>query len=255
MITVFVCEDSIEGIFTGVYEAWASKLGHANVELGIESADNLELFKEYVSVRTEIEKAQKVTRTICNRMGMEVYEWICQALLSNGQEKANAVYHTIVAGLQLREGSRVMDYLTCPNVCKVFEYARGTGREAHHYTGFVRFSETFNGVLFSKINPKNNVLTILASYFADRLPLENWIIYDEKRGIFAVHESKKQWAIIFGEHINKEMINNFSESEKEFQKLWKGFRESISIRERENYQLQRQNLPLRFRSNMIEFAE
>jgi probable DNA metabolism protein len=254
-MTIFVCEDSIEGIFTGIYDAWASKLGHANVELSITGLENMELFREYVPVKMDMEKAQKVTRTICDRMGMEVYEWICSALLSDNKERANAVYHTIVVGLQLRDGSKVMNHLTCSNVCKVFEYARSARREAHHYTGFLRFNELFNHVLFSKINPKNNILTILAPHFADRLPLENWIIYDERRGIFAVHECRKQWAIVLGAHINNKRINNFSENEKEFQKLWKGFCESISVNERKDYLLQRQNLPLRYRSNMVEFAE
>ena len=29
-MVVFVCEDSPEGIFTGVYDAWNSRLGHEN---------------------------------------------------------------------------------------------------------------------------------------------------------------------------------------------------------------------------------
>ena len=30
---VFLCEDSPEGIFTGVYDAWESRLGHNNISL------------------------------------------------------------------------------------------------------------------------------------------------------------------------------------------------------------------------------
>ena len=30
---IFLCEDSVDGIFTGVYDAWASGLGHDNVRL------------------------------------------------------------------------------------------------------------------------------------------------------------------------------------------------------------------------------
>ena len=32
---VFLCEDSPEGIFTGVYDAWESRLGHNNISLQI----------------------------------------------------------------------------------------------------------------------------------------------------------------------------------------------------------------------------
>lgn len=32
-MTVFVCEDSLDGILTGVYDAWDSRLGHSGVRL------------------------------------------------------------------------------------------------------------------------------------------------------------------------------------------------------------------------------
>ena len=28
---VFVCEDNIDGIFTAIYDAWASHFGHKNI--------------------------------------------------------------------------------------------------------------------------------------------------------------------------------------------------------------------------------
>ena len=30
---IFLCEDSIDGIFTGIYDAWASRVGHDRVKL------------------------------------------------------------------------------------------------------------------------------------------------------------------------------------------------------------------------------
>ena len=36
-MVVFVCEDSPEGIFTGVYDAWNSRLGHENVRLEVQA--------------------------------------------------------------------------------------------------------------------------------------------------------------------------------------------------------------------------
>ena len=41
-------------------------------------------------------------------------------------------------------------------------------------------SENFeNGILFSEITPKAQILTCVADHFEDRFPLENWIIYDK----------------------------------------------------------------------------
>ena len=79
MTTVFVCEDSLDGILTGVYEAWDSRLGHGNVKLQTEGMDTMELFCEYQTVRTDLEKAEKVLRTVKRRMGEKAREAVCYA--------------------------------------------------------------------------------------------------------------------------------------------------------------------------------
>ena len=54
---IFLCEDNIDGIFTGVYDAWASRRGHANVALSSASSENYSLFHEYIRVQTDPEKS------------------------------------------------------------------------------------------------------------------------------------------------------------------------------------------------------
>ena len=53
---IFLCEDSIDGIFTGIYDAWASKYGHANISLTTCPPDNYVLFCEYITVQTDYGK-------------------------------------------------------------------------------------------------------------------------------------------------------------------------------------------------------
>ena len=57
-MVVFVCEDSPEGIFTGVYDAWNSRLGHENVRLEVQGEYNYSLFSEYREVAVDRLKAQ-----------------------------------------------------------------------------------------------------------------------------------------------------------------------------------------------------
>ena len=66
---IFICDDSLEGIFSGVYTAWEARVGHENVELRTWEPENLELFCEYIHVDTEMEKAEKVLRTMKSRLG------------------------------------------------------------------------------------------------------------------------------------------------------------------------------------------
>lgn len=163
---VFICENSIDGIFTGVYDAWASKYGHANISLTACPPDNYTLFDEYITVSTDYEKSEKVARTLFRRLGEETYTELCQAAAALEEpagrkkhlDKADALYRTIVLALSLKDGSKVLNYLGEPYVNRVFQLSRSTGNEAHHLLGFLRFQELENGLLFARIHPKNHVL-------------------------------------------------------------------------------------------------
>lgn len=252
---IFVCEDSLDGIFTGIYDAWDSRYGHENVKLIIESEETMELFARYVEVVADGEKAEKVARTLKRRLGDEVFEMICQAAASCASEKADALYRVVVKGLSMSNGKKVMDALADPNVCRVFELSRQAGYEAHHLTGFIRFQELKGGILFSRIRPKNNALTLIGPHFADRLPQENWVIYDDGRELFLMHQAGGCWGLMQGQALNEQWLADISEEEDQFRQLWRLFTKSISVQARENRLLQRQNLPLRFRNYMPEFTQ
>ena len=139
---------------------------------------------------------------------------------------------------------------------------RQVANEAHHYKGFVRFQELKNKTLFAKIEPKHAVLPCIAEHFADRFPQENWIIYDKTHEVFLIHEKGKryyflqQYMCMKGDSGSAQKIaGGFSEEEMDYEALWKGFVQSISVAERENRALQNKNLPLRFRTNLVEFSK
>ena len=81
------------------------------------------------------------------------------------------------------------------------------------------------------------------------------MIFDKRHQMFVIHEAKKQWILVQGEHLNMEMAQEVSKNELKYARLWKSFCSSISIASRESRDRQRQHLPLRFRPNMVEFAE
>ncbi|MCI8415923.1 MAG: DNA metabolism protein [Lachnospiraceae bacterium] len=254
MTTVFVCEDSLDGILTGVYDAWDSGLGHGNVRLEVEQEKTLELFCQYMPVRTDRDKADKVLRTIRNRLGEESTEYICQAAASSDGRKADAIYRMVVLGLSLERGCQVINCLTYGPVATVMELSQKTWHEAHKLMGFVRFAELYNGVLYAKIEPKHQVLPFLAPYFADRLRHENWMIHDVGRRLLAVYQADTGWVLLEDGQLREERLAWVSEKEERMARLWKCFHESIAVEARINPKLQRQLLAMRFRPYMLEFA-
>lgn len=253
---IFECEDSADGIFAAVYDAWASRLGHRNVRLQTRALRTRELFAEYCEVYPDGGKAEKVARTIRRRMGEESYEMIYRAAMARDDEKADSIYRVIVLGLSPqiseREAADVIWQLTDPAVCHVFELARRVWHEAHRYMGFVRFRELANGVLFSEIDAEANVLPLLGDHFADRFPNENFMICDHGHAACLVHRAAGPWFLLLDTEPDGALRHQMSANEQEMQQLWRGFCSSISIRERENARLQQQFWPLRFRKWMTE---
>lgn len=262
MRTIYVCEDSLTGIFSGIYEVWKRKM--TAEEAGLEVGDSFErrLFCEYIFCKAEERKALAVIRMIQKNLGADVYEKISYALLSADRRKVDMVFRAMLEAKKLSRKDRLMEHLGNEAVRAVFGMYRQVANEAHHYKGFVRFRELKNKTLFAKIEPKHAVLPCIAEHFADRFPQENWIIYDKTHEVFLIHEKGKryyflqQYMCMKGDSGSAQKIaGGFSEEEMDYETLWKGFVQSISVAERENRALQNQNLPLRFRTNLVEFSK
>ena len=194
---IYHCEDSLEGIFTAIYNTYED---HSPVRDTVVTTieENL-LFSESVEVVPDPEKTVKVIRTLKRRFGEEDYESLCLALSSPKPEKAQAVYRTIAKGLSEKcPPGHLLDAMADTYVNQTFSLARGAGNEYHHLKGFTRFEELENTILYSKIAPKNNILTFLMVHFADRFPMEDFLVFDAGRYLFGIHPAGKPWYTLQG---------------------------------------------------------
>lgn len=248
MKTIYLCKDSFENILCAVYDAWLTK---GEVQLALDGERNLELFCEYNEVETDLKKAEKVSYSIRKKVSEEAWELVYKASLSYQPSRADAIFRFLKQGFC--HGARVTNMLALPEVYDIFSLCRHIDNENHLLMGFVRFSETRDGILFGKIGPKNDVTVLLAPYFADRLSCENWILYDENRHKAAVHKADTGWIMVNDDMHALEAKLGQQTDEAVYRELWAVFHKSISIRERENPVCQRNHLPLRYRPYMTEF--
>lgn len=138
-----ICEDSIDGILSGIYEAYQIKK-----EEQIDSHDRIHLLTEepyiqrlscyYQHIETDRGKAEKVIRTLKKEFGESGFYDLCLAMVSRGEEKADAVYHTVVLGLRTHD-KRILERLHVEAVSRTFSYYRQTSRELNHWREFLRF--------------------------------------------------------------------------------------------------------------------
>ena len=254
MKQIYICTDTMTGLFAALHDAWKENRDN---DAGIEVKGKVQqqLFCEYRTVEECEKKAVRLERMIRRYLGHSAYRDIYHALLSDDGDKGTAVFKTMQASRCIQDSHKIMDHLSHPEVAKVFALSRSVANEAHMYEEFIRFRELENGILFSEITPKAQILTCIADHFADRFPLENWMIYDKTHRVFLVHKARQAWGLVWGETLDNEAAEKVSEKELEYERLWSGFFESISIKERENPRCQQNHLPLRYRSDMTEFLQ
>ncbi|CUH93353.1 TIGR03915 family putative DNA repair protein [Herbinix luporum] len=254
-VKIFLCENSIDGIFTAIYQAWNSGYGHANVKIEEQSESNnysnMELFSDYINVNTDLGKAMKVSRSIKQKLSKEIYEMVCRVALSNYHQKGDLIYRFLILAFHI--GRDIVNHLNNDVVNRVFKINSNVYNEVHHFLGFVRFTEVENEILAAIIEPKNNILTLITPHFADRLPKEKFVIFDKLRNICTLHIPQKPWIVTKISDMDLDLYDLLKNDSDEYQDLWKIFFENIAIKERINPKLQRNNLPLRFRKDMTEF--
>ena len=200
---MLICDDTMEGIFTAVYDGWRWGNRGFSVGIAVREPDYPELFTENLEIISDSVKAVKVARTIKNRLGGQVYEAVCYAAASVHPEKGTAIFYLLRRAL---EKGRI----------------------------------------------DTRVLELLAPHFSDRFPNENWMIYDKKRQKVLAHEQGGECTVYIQAVLNTQETDPVQSDE--YENLWKAFCSHITIPERKNPGLQRQFVPLKFRSNMPEFS-
>ena len=253
MKRMYIGEGTMTGIFSAIYDAWLFDRKEGETGVCIRGEYETELFCEYCVSSESLKKAEAVRRLIRKHMGDPVYQHFCQVLLSVDPKRADLVFRVMQTARTLKKPYLVLEYLGHPAVKRVFDLSRRVGNEKHFFIEILRFQELKNGVLYAEIEPENRITESIADHFADRFPMENWVIHDKTYKIFVLHECGKHWKVLKGD-IDLEKTDLLSGAEERYSGLFAQFYETISIKERKNLKLQRTNLPLKYRKNMTEFC-
>ena len=252
---ILLCEDSLEGILTAVYEAYASRYGLHDicVELIDERQRQTVLFSEYKVIETNIEYAAGVAKAIRKKISEEAFWTVYNAACAQDSAKANAIYRFIVYGLYY--GSKVMEALSEPDIRLVLQLSRKVGRECEHLYGFLRFEPvqvSGHSILFARIRPKHNQLQNMGRHFSNRYPKESFIICDTGRKLACLHLPAEGCRFF---KYDDETFGEFKagiQAEDEYQKLWQSFFNTVMISQRSNPKCQMSMMPKRYWEYMAE---
>lgn len=290
--TVFICEDNLDSILTGVYDAWASKQGHTHVQLVLNNAFTYSLLCSYVTVKTDTGKAESVVRSIKKKISTLAWQMVYRAAMSDDDTKADAVYRFLIGGFHF--GARITEMLAEPAVQKIFALNRQVSNEAHFYREILRFESVIPSACDAPAN--NSSLTEIAKTPHDLYRVaeaDNLLRSDNAAStthcseiLYAKIRPKSNVLAIVTPHfadrlpsedflildvgrsiaaihpadkpwfltpLAKEQADALlAQNTDQYPDLWKTFYHMIAIKERKNPKLQRNMLPLRYREFMTE---
>lgn len=255
---VLRCEDSLDGMFTAIYDAFVYKkrleqpyTDSITIAVG---EGNLTLFATEYQVKKDPIKVTKTVQTIQNRLGYSVYETLLDALCHYDEERASIVLGYLVRAFG--SGHSIAGHLSDPYVMRIMELARKVNNELDRFYGFLRFEEVGGsaegkeGVLLAQVEPKCNLVPLMMEHFADRFPNENFVIYDNNRKLAAIHRKYRPCTLVEGQELQ------IPESEPDyFTELWKQYFATMEIAARHNERCQNTLMPKWYRKHMPEHQE
>ncbi|MCI8481990.1 MAG: DNA metabolism protein [Clostridia bacterium] len=244
--TAYIYDGSFNGLLTIVFDSYLSKTIPSRI---VYSEFEVDLFCNYVTLKTDEEKANRIYQGIIKNISYDCLLTTYYVYLSNSANKELDIVQYLLLGFQI--GNKIDHLLSNNLVLKMQKIRKRVFGEYHRLCGLVRFMKLSNGMFYSKIHPDNNVLEQLGHHFISRIPNENFILHDKKRN-FALLYNTKEYIITEAKSLS---ITSLSEEEMYYQNLWRHFYHSIGIKERKNSKLRMQFMPKKYWQDLIEHVE
>ncbi len=234
-------DGTLEGIFTAVFDSWKRRGEGVWLYEG-EAPPTLD--GAPVQIVTDPEKARRI-EAFCHDKVSPMFLWSVKTVfLAGDEDRDTAIARTIHRAVDVGRG--IIDSVD-PDVLRFNQLARNVGSERHKFLGLLRFEEMADGTLFAAIHPHNQILPLILSHFAQRLPGRRFGIWDGNRRLLAYHENGE-----FSMHSLDEPELCLSPGEERYRQLWRTFYKAIEVQGRHNPDLQRTHMPKRYWQDLTE---
>jgi len=238
-------------LYDGTYEGFLSLIYEVYYKhLHVKSIQKVQkeslLFEQVMEIQTDTLKAQKVLAALEKSFSHKDFRTITNIFLCDSKEFEKPLLDFIILGFKDIKNLKNINY---PSIFYIQNLEKELFHIVHKMTGFVRFEELEDHTLYAKIQTKFNVISFLGKHFLHRLGSCDFIIHDVERKVAFVK---------YKDEINIRNVDSFqspqySRDEEKFKKLWKTFFQSVAIEKRKNTKLQKQLVPLMYRTYMSEF--
>ncbi len=243
---IYLYDDTFEGLLTSIYDAFYSNGSPPTSIYGKSQTNTPLLLGNIVEISTDINKFKKVKNAIITKINFLSLKKIYFAFLSNYEDKGIIIFNYLKIAFKL--GPDVHDFLNVDVIRLVDTITKKVLNECHRFEGFIRFNQIEEKLLYSSIEPDNDILELIGDHFKNRFPREYFIIHDISR----------QKALIYNTNFYEIIDMDMETYEKlkfhtdEYTDLWKTYFKATTIEERKNLKLQCRMMPRRYWKHILE---
>ncbi|MZK52253.1 TIGR03915 family putative DNA repair protein [Clostridium beijerinckii] len=243
---IYLYDDTFEGLLTSIYDAFYSNGSPPTSIYGKSQTNTPLLLGNIVEISTDINKFKKVKNAIINKINFLSLKKIYFAFLSNYEDKGIIIFNYLKIAFKL--GPDVHDFLNLDVIRLVDNITKKVLNECHRFEGFIRFNQIEEKLLYSSIEPDNDILELIGDHFKNRFPREYFIIHDISRQKALIYNTN------FYEIIDMDMetYEKLKFHNDEYTDLWKTYFKATTIQERKNLKLQCRMMPKRYWKHILE---
>jgi probable DNA metabolism protein len=242
---ILVYDGSFESYLSLIYEVYYKKL---SVEAILREFPHAMMFEEYHEVIYNEANALKVLEALKKKFSKQNFETILNIFMCDNADFELDLLHYIIEGFK---SQRELQNINNTHIFAIHNLQKELFRNYHKMSGFLRFVELEDGSLYAKLQSKFNLVYLLGTFFAKRLNNQNYIIHDIERKLAFIHTPEFKGI----KSVADFEAPTISKTEEKFSELWQTFFDSVAIQSRKNPKLQRQLVPLIYRTYMSEFVE
>lgn len=243
MIT-YVYDGTIDGIFTCVFNYFVNKRGDEATLTAV--ASQLSFCGETEQVKTDYENNKRIIAALYRYGGVNLLNDLRYAFRSGENGKGTVIFNYIKATFEAR--ANVSDKFSDARVLDFYDLIKRISYEVHRFKGFLRFTESVEGILYARFEPDNDIADLLLPHFSARLDAIPFAVHDSRRNVVCMHNGSENRTV----KTDKIAFVNVSEKESAFGSLWKEYYRSVNIKERKNESLMRAFMPVRYHKNLPE---
>ena len=243
---VFCYDKTWDGLLSALFDAFSLQLFPERL-MACDDIPPL-LAGNIHQVVTAVDKSERVSAGLKKKLSPRSYNSLAYVWLSEaaGSDMMLFAYmRKIFSSPNFQEGD-----FSDANTLALGRLARKVRKEIMYVMQFVRFQKTGDDIYFSLISARYNVLPLAIPYFKNRFADQKWIIYDSGRdyGFFYDMRQMSEIRLNHDAPLKDGRLDDeaLAENERLFQESWQKYYQALSIKERHNPKLHRQNVPQRF---------